>query len=605
MKPILLLSIVLCSLISATPRACADVTPEQKKELGELSKTLRAAKKLLVKKQFEDVKGEIAKAEAKLAELGLEEGEKDRTYKAVLKSIVYLKDRLPVSFEREVAPIIKENCLRCHGPGRQSARLRLDTFNHMARGGANGALVSGKNLRASLLMARLTTTDEKLRMPKNEPALSDDQIQLIGKWISQGSPFDGADRNTEIGSKPKEKEKPLVIARPDGSETVSFKKDIAPWMVGVCMGCHGTRNPRSGFSLATFEGILRGGDRGEALVPGDADASLIVDLVLRQKDQDGTFLKMPAGNQTLLKKSQALALEKWVNEGAKFDGGDAKTPLRDLVPTAAEIAAQKLAEMGSKEFQERRLKQGEDLWERVLPRDDVFKAESASVNVFASDEARAKQVSEWAEKDVEAIRAFFGFTEASTWRGRLNVFVARDRFGYEEFNQVVFNRQTPKEMTSHSVVTSGFDQAYIVVQDVGDEVSDTSPGLRTNLTAQLVEAFIQRNGSAPPRVLTRGIGLLLASKSTDKKDPWFVALPLRLKGVAVARPQEVFDDGSFSPAELEAVGYALAGFMAKSGSARFVAFVKELQNGSRLADAARKIYRQTPAEIGAAFMRSK
>jgi mono/diheme cytochrome c family protein len=604
MKQFLVCGLLLVGFTQSAVAEPLDVTPEQKKELVALSKSLRDTRKLLAKKRFDDVREQIAKAAAKLEEMGLEEGERDRTYKSVVKALSNLRGKLPVSFETEIAPILKENCLRCHGSARQSARLRLDTFEQMAKGGANGPLVRGTNPRNSLLVAKLTVKDEKLRMPKNGAQLPDDQILLIAKWVSQGSPFDGADRKAEIGSKPKEPEKPLVIARPDGSETVSFKKDIAPWMVGVCLGCHGDRNPRSGFSLATFEGLLRGGDRGDSLVPGNADESLLVDLVLRQKDQDGEPLKMPAGNQTRIKRSQALALEKWVNEGAKFDGGDAKAPLRDLVPTPAELEAERLAKMSSKEFSERRMKQGNDLWEEVLPRDEVFTATSPNTYVFAATEERAKQVSGWAEKDVEAIKAFFKFTNGEPWRGRLNIFVARDRFAYEEFNQAL-NRQTPPDMISHARITAGASDAYIVVQDVGDEVSTTSPGLRTSVTVQLADAFVQRSGNVPPRVIGRGVGLLLASKSADKSDPWFMALPTRLKGVAVARSQEVFDNGSFTPAETDAVGYALAGFMNRSGSAKFIAFLTELQNGSRLADAARKVYRQTPAQMGEAFMRSK
>ncbi len=595
----LLNSLLVGFIVIATPAFSQDVTPEQKKELAELSKTLRDAKALLRKKKFEEVRTEITKSEEKLKSLGFAEDERDRTYKAVLKSLSYLKDRMPVSFEREVAPIIKEKCLRCHGPNRQSGRLRLDTFNRMAKGGANGPLVRGRNPRSSLLVARLATKDEKLRMPKNGTALPDDQVQLIARWVSQGAGFDGADRDIEIGSKPKEPEKPIVIARPDGSETVSFKKDIAPWMVGVCLGCHGTRNPRNEFSLATFEGIMRGGESGPAVMPGDPDNSYIVDLVLRQDP-----VKMPAGNQTRIKRSQAKALETWVKEGAKFDGGDAKAPLRDLVPTAAELETQRLAGMSASEFTERRLQQGKDMWERVLPRDEMTETKTGSFYVLAADESRGRKISEWAEADVAVIKTFFKYTGDNLWRGRLNIFVAKDRFAYEEFNQVVFNRQTPKEMTGHSVVTSGFNQAYIVLQDVGDEVDEKSPGLRSNLTVQLVDAFLNRLGSAPPKVISRGTGLVLAAKSAGRKDPWFTALPLRLKGVSVARPQEVFDDGSFTPGERDSVGHALAGFMMKANEVKYVQFTSELQKGTSLADASRKVYRQSPAQLGTAFMRS-
>ncbi|MFK7821729.1 MAG: c-type cytochrome domain-containing protein [Planctomycetaceae bacterium] len=580
----------------------ADVTPEQKEELSAISKKLKEVRTLLKKKQYDDVRVQVAEIESKISAMGLAEDERNRTYKSVMRTLRSLKNGIPVSFEKEIAPILKEKCLRCHGPNRQSARLRMDTFNQMARGGANGPLVRGKSPRTSLLMARLVATDDSLRMPKGGERLPDEELLVISKWISQGANFDGADRDVEIGSKPPEPEKKIVIARPDGTETVSFKKDIAPWLVGSCLGCHGARNPRSGFSMATFEGILRGGDRGDALVPGDADESLIIDLVLRQETKDGERLKMPQGNQRRLKRSQAEMLEKWVNEGAKFDGGDAKAPLRDLVPTAAELEAAKLAEMDTKEFTERRLKQGQDLWERVLPRDEVAHVKSKHTYVFGSDEARATQVSQWAEQDLERVLSVFRFAGKEPWRGRLNIFVANDRFGYEEFNQVVFNRQTPKEMVSHSNVTVGFGEAYVVLEDIGDEVTEASMGLRSSLTAQLVEAFLQRAGNTPPRILSRGAGLWLSQKAADEKDPWFSNLPMRLRGVSIARGTEVFEDGTFSVAELDAAGLSMATFLAKSSEAKYVAFLKSLQSGQTLAEASQRVYKQSPGVIGKAFM---
>jgi mono/diheme cytochrome c family protein len=584
------------------PHAQADVTPEQKEELSAISKKLKEVRTLLRKKQFAEVRTAVADVESKLSEMELAEDERDRTYKSVMRTLKSLKAGIPVSFEQQVAPILKEKCLRCHGANRQSARLRLDTFNNMARGGANGPLVRGTNPRNSLMMARMIAQDESQRMPKGGAKLPDEELLLISKWISQGANFDGADRDIEIGSKPPEPEKKIVVARPDGSETVSFKDDIAPWLTGSCLGCHGAQNPRSGFSMATFEGILRGGDRGDALVPGDADESLIIDLVLRQETKDGERLKMPQGNQRRVKRSQAKMLETWVNEGAKFDGGDAKAPIRDLVPTPAELEAQKLAAMSSKEFTERRLKNGKELWERVLPRDEVSHVESKNFYVFASDKARAEQVSTWAEQDVERILSVFKFRGAEPWRGRLNIFVAKDRFGYQEFNQVVFNRQTPPEMVSHSNVTAGFGEAYLVLEDVGDAVTEDSMSLRSSLTAQLVEAFVQRAGNTPPRILSRGAGLWMASKAVDKKDPWFASLPQRLKNVSIARGVDVFNDGSFAAAELDAAGLRLAGFLAKSGEAKYVAFINALQSGQDVAGAAQRVYRRTPASIGTAFL---
>ena len=50
---------------------------------------------------------------------------------------------------------------------------------------------------------------------------------------------------------------------------------------------------------------------------------------------------MPAGNQVQIKRSQAQALEKWIREGAHFDGVDGKATLRSLVADSGRAGERK------------------------------------------------------------------------------------------------------------------------------------------------------------------------------------------------------------------------------------------------------------------------
>ena len=105
-----------------------------------------------------------------------------------------------VSFARHIAPILKENCNGCHIAGQQaSGNLRLDTFEQLIRGGDSGAIVSPPDAAGSLLVRKLTGQASGQRMPAGgRPPLSDDQIQLISTWISEGARFDGPSPNTNI-----------------------------------------------------------------------------------------------------------------------------------------------------------------------------------------------------------------------------------------------------------------------------------------------------------------------------------------------------------------------------------------------------------------------
>ena len=104
-----------------------------------------------------------------------------------------------VSYARDVAPILKDNCFGCHIGGRRaSGNLRMDTFAQLLRGGDSGEIVEAKNADGSLLVQKLRG-EAGNRMPAGgRPPLSSEQIQLISTWIKEGAKFDGPTPNTNI-----------------------------------------------------------------------------------------------------------------------------------------------------------------------------------------------------------------------------------------------------------------------------------------------------------------------------------------------------------------------------------------------------------------------
>ena len=90
---------------------------------------------------------------------------------------------------------------------------------------------------------------------------------IVARWIEQGANFDGTDRDAPIGDSAVEKKPPVEVVMADGSETVSFKDEIAPWLVNICMGCHSGNNPRGKYGFTTFEQFLQGGPTGNTIVP--------------------------------------------------------------------------------------------------------------------------------------------------------------------------------------------------------------------------------------------------------------------------------------------------------------------------------------------------
>jgi mono/diheme cytochrome c family protein len=99
----------------------------------------------------------------------------------------------PVSFSRDIRPILSDACFQCHGPddAKRKADLRLDTRDGaFAKNEDSAAFVPGKP-EASEAIRRMIAEDPSKRMPpaKSGKKLTDKQIELVRKWVAQGAPW--------------------------------------------------------------------------------------------------------------------------------------------------------------------------------------------------------------------------------------------------------------------------------------------------------------------------------------------------------------------------------------------------------------------------------
>ena len=98
-----------------------------------------------------------------------------------------------IQFNRDVRPILAENCFACHGfdPKHREAKLRLDTFEGATedRDGARG-IVPG-DLAKSDIWQRIISEDKDEIMPppkSHKPPLTPKQREIIKAWITQDWP---------------------------------------------------------------------------------------------------------------------------------------------------------------------------------------------------------------------------------------------------------------------------------------------------------------------------------------------------------------------------------------------------------------------------------
>src|SRR5256885_9326106 len=97
-----------------------------------------------------------------------------------------------IQFNRDISPILSENCFACHGPdeNKRKARLRFDQKDVPFKPAKSGEIpiVAGDPGKSELIK-RITSKDEDEEMPppKSGKKLTPQQIDSLTKWIAQGA----------------------------------------------------------------------------------------------------------------------------------------------------------------------------------------------------------------------------------------------------------------------------------------------------------------------------------------------------------------------------------------------------------------------------------
>lgn len=121
----------------------------------------------------------------------------------------------PVNYNRDIRPILSDNCYKCHGPdGKQrQAGLRLDVKGVLARKLDSGkTAIKPGDVPGSELAHRITSTDPEERMPPAESgkSLTVREIGLLRQWIAEGAQWQGH-WSFQVPVRPR----PPVVKRPD------------------------------------------------------------------------------------------------------------------------------------------------------------------------------------------------------------------------------------------------------------------------------------------------------------------------------------------------------------------------------------------------------
>jgi len=224
-------------------------------------------------------------------------------------------------YTQKVEPILDDNCYSCHQEG-QSGGLRLDSYQAILKGGGRGPAIVPGDPETSILIKAIRR-EGTLKMPPKHP-LESGEIEILTAWVKAGAkgvdaPSDSVAKTeaTPVSTPAHATANPSVVPvststspHPQGvmSDADFFENNIRPILANNCYSCHGDATS-GGLKLDSREALLKGGNHGPVLVPGDPDKSLIITAV-----HQNTALKMPKGGK--LSSQEVADLTEWVKHGA-------------------------------------------------------------------------------------------------------------------------------------------------------------------------------------------------------------------------------------------------------------------------------------------------
>ncbi len=94
------------------------------------------------------------------------------------------------TYQAAIAPVLERSCVKCHGPEKQKAGLRLDSHAAVLRGSKDGLVVNPGDPEESEIVRRigLSPGDDDLMPSGDRPPLSQAEIATIRAWIASGAP---------------------------------------------------------------------------------------------------------------------------------------------------------------------------------------------------------------------------------------------------------------------------------------------------------------------------------------------------------------------------------------------------------------------------------
>lgn len=113
---------------------------------------------------------------------------------------------------------------------------------------------------------------------------------------------------------------PKLLPPPSDKQGVTYETDIQPIFAKSCYPCHGPKSlkPKGKLRLDTLAAVLKGGEDGPAVIPGNSAKSVMVAQISQQGDPDD-YMPPPKNKANIgpLTKEQIGLIRAWIDQGAK------------------------------------------------------------------------------------------------------------------------------------------------------------------------------------------------------------------------------------------------------------------------------------------------
>jgi hypothetical protein len=326
---------------------------------------------------------------------------------------------------------------------------------------------------------------------------------------------------------------------------------------------------------------MEGGDSGSPITPGQPEKSLLIGKL--KGTADGA--QMPMGRAEFSEEQIAM-FEKWIAEGAKFDGPDPAAPLD-------QVAALAIAEASTPEqLTELRRENSDEMWRLGMGTVVPEKAETDQFMFYGNvGENTLKELADAAETVSADVREALG-TPASDplAKGKITLFVTSQRYDFGEFGSMVDRRKMAGDRFGYA--------RYTVIDAYGVILPSRDGGFSNEalLAEQIAAVHVGAQGKDVPEWFYGGAGQMVAA-ALYEDDPRIVAWNDQL-AVAVEQMNSPDDflTGKVPPEAATVASWSFVDYLSRD-KRKFGVLMKALREGQPFTPSFIRAYGGPPQQL--------